>query len=76
MKELSSCIPNSEIRLRKGAEVKKFLPFAARRGYTAVIIVNEDNKVPNGVLVVHLPEGPSLHFKVSSFRRGYDIRVS
>lgn len=76
MRELSKCIPNSCIRLRRDIDVKKLLPVAARRGYTAVVIVNEDRKIPNGLLIIHLPEGPSMHFKMTSFTRGYDIKVS
>ena len=76
MRDLSKCIPNSCIRLRRGIDVKKLLPVAARRGYSAVVVVNEDRKIPDGLLMVHLPEGPSMHFKVTSFTRGYDIKVS
>jgi ribosome production factor 1 len=76
MRELSKCIPNSEIKLRNGSDVKKIIPAAETRGYTAVVVVNEDRKLPNGMLIICLPEGPSAHFKVSSFKRGYDIRVS
>lgn len=75
MRELSKCIPNSQIKLRNGSDLKKVIPSAGSRGYTAVIVVNEDRKVPNGLLIVNLPEGPSAYFKVSSFKRGYDIRV-
>lgn len=76
MRELSNCIPNSDVRLRKGVDIKKFLPHASRRGYTMVMVVNHDRKIPNGLLLIHLPNGPSMHFKVTSFKRGYDIKVS
>lgn len=76
MKEMNKCIPNSHIKLRNGTDLKKVIPLAGSRGYTAVIVVNEDRKMPNGLLIVHLPEGPSAYFKVSGFRRGYEIKVS
>ena len=75
MRELAKCIPNSHIKLRNGIDLKRAIPSAESRGYTAVIVVNEDRKLPNGMLIVQLPEGPSAHFKVSSFKRGYDIKV-
>ena len=75
MKELFKCIPNSSIILRKGVDLKKLIPQAHDNSFTDIMIVNEDRKVPNGLLIVHLPEGPSAHFKLSSFRRGYDIKV-
>ena len=76
MRELSMCIPHSDIKLRSGSNIKKFLPDAVSRGYTDLLIINEDRKMPNGLLIVHLPEGPSAHFKLTSFKRGYDIKVS
>lgn len=76
MKELGKCIPNSNVKLRNGVDIKKIVPLAVGRDYTTLIIVNEDRKIPNGLLLVHLPEGPSMYFKVTSFRRGYEIKVS
>ncbi len=75
MKELSRCIPNSDVRLRSCSNIKKIIPMAVGRGYTDILVVNEDRKIPNGLLLVHLPEGPSAFFKLTSFKRGYDIRV-
>lgn len=46
--------------------VKKIVKSARDNGYTDVIIVNEDQKKPNGFLVIHLPEGPTAHFKLSN----------
>lgn len=76
MRELYKCIPNSEVRLRRSTEIKKIVVQAVEREYTDILVVNEDRKLPNGLLIVHLPEGPTAHFKVTSFKRGYDIRVS
>ena len=76
LRELEKCIPNSEIRLRRGVDVKKIIPRAIERGYTDLLVVNEDRKMPNGLLVTHLPDGPTALFKLSSFRRGYDMKVS
>lgn len=76
MKELYQCIPNSSIILRRGVNLKQLIPQASAKDYTDLVIVNEDRKMPNGLLIVHLPEGPSAHFKLSSFRRGYDIKVN
>jgi len=47
MKELCQCIPNSEVRQRQGRDLKKVIPQAIDKGYTAMIIVNEDNKLPS-----------------------------
>ena len=76
MKEINKCIPNSDVRLRKGLNIKKIIPRAVDEGYTSILIVNEDRKEPNGLLIITLPEGPSAYFKLTSFKRGYDIKVS
>ena len=76
MRELNKCIPNSEVRLRRSTDIKKIVVQAMEREYTDILVVNEDRKLPNGLLIVHLPDGPTAHFKVTSFKRGYDIRVS
>ena len=75
MRELYTCIPNSERRDRKGVDLKKIIPEAIKRDYTDILVVNEDRKVPNGLLLIHLPDGPTAHFKVTNFKRGYDIKV-
>ena len=76
MRELKKCIPNSDIRQRWGIDLKKIIPQAVEREYTDVLVINEDRKVPNGLLIIHLPDGPTAHFKLTSFKRGYDIKAS
>ncbi|XP_052684788.1 ribosome production factor 1-like [Crassostrea angulata] len=73
-KELKLTIPNSEIKYRRGLDLKKIIPQAKERGYTDIIIVNEDRKEPNGLVITHLPEGPTLHFKLSSVRLTTEIK--
>ena len=51
MEELQRVIPNSEIRVRKGLDLKKIIPQAKEKGFTALIVVNEDRKVPS-ILVI------------------------
>lgn len=55
--------------------MKKIIPQAVEREYTDILVVNEDKKIPNGLLIIHLPEGPTAHFKLTSFKRGYEIKV-
>ncbi|KAK2556669.1 Ribosome production factor 1 [Acropora cervicornis] len=47
VEELHRIIPNSEIFVRRGYDLKKIIPEAAKRGFTALIVVNEDRKVPS-----------------------------
>ena len=75
MKELHKCIPNSSVMLRCGVNLKVLISQANAKAFSDIVVVNEDRKTPNGLLIVHLPDGPSAHFKLTSFQRGYDIKV-
>lgn len=73
-KELSESIPNSEVYYRRGLALKKIIPQAISRDFTDLLVVNEDRKKPNGLYICHLPDGPTVHFKMSSVRLSKDIR--
>lgn len=75
-KLLTSLFPNSVyIRRTKHHHahvfsVKEICKFASNRQYTAVVIVNEDQKKISGLDIVHLPIGPMFHFSVSNWIEG------
>merc|ERR1712029_291881 len=74
IKELTRIIPNSEPKWRKNASIKKMVKDAVKLDYTDIIIVNEDNRSPNGLVVTHLPEGPTAHFKLINVKITKDLR--
>ena len=74
VKELSRIIPNSEPKWRNKASIKKMVKDAVKLEYTDIIIINEDNRHPNGLVVTHLPEGPTAHFKLSNVKITKDLR--
>lgn len=41
--------------------------FAANRGYTTLLVLNQDLKRPSGLTAVHLPHGPTLSFSISNW---------
>ena len=47
MRELVSILPNSEIRSRKNVGLKKVIPVAIGHGYTDIIVVNQDRRIPS-----------------------------
>ncbi|RZF48007.1 hypothetical protein LSTR_LSTR002073 [Laodelphax striatellus] len=63
--ELSRIIPNSLVRYRNRASVKKMIESAKQRNFSDIIIVNENMRQPNGLLLIHLPDGPTAHFRLS-----------
>ncbi|KAH9399082.1 hypothetical protein TYRP_018470 [Tyrophagus putrescentiae] len=73
-RELRNAIPNAEFRFRKRASIKKMVKAAAERGYTDILIVNEDWRKPNALLHIHLPDGPTAYYRLSSIRYVREIK--
>ncbi|EJU03799.1 Brix-domain-containing protein [Dacryopinax primogenitus] len=74
--ELCGIFPGAQfVRRKKGQDfqIGKIAEWSAKRGYSALLVVNEDHKVPNAITLVHLPDGPSALFKLSSIRLSKDI---
>lgn len=72
---LLDIIPNSEYFERKDQfEIPTMCELCTKRGYTDLIVVNEDKKKVNGLTFVHLPEGPSFYFSVSSLMLPNNLR--
>merc|ERR1711997_1004879 len=59
-----------------GSSVKKMVKDSIQNGYTDIVVINEDNRSPNGLLISHLPDGPTAHFKLSNIKITKDIRRS
>lgn len=45
------------------------------RDFTDLLVFNEDRKSINGMLLVHLPEGPTAQFRLSNLVLSKDIKV-
>lgn len=73
-KELAHIIPNSLATTRHRSSVKNICASAIRENYTDVLILNENRKKVNGLLLIHLPDGPTAHFKVSNVKLTTDIK--
>lgn len=64
---LLDIIPNSEYFARKDQfEIPVMAEMCTKRGYTDLLVINEDKKKVNGITFVHLPNGPSFYFSISS----------
>ncbi|KAM4023600.1 ribosome production factor 1 [Anomaloglossus baeobatrachus] len=72
--QLSSIIPNSQVYYRRGLALKKIIPQCVARDYTDLIVINEDRKIANGLILSHLPNGPTAHFKMSNVRLRKEIK--
>uniref|UniRef100_A0A4W6F3Q4 Ribosome production factor 1 n=1 Tax=Lates calcarifer TaxID=8187 RepID=A0A4W6F3Q4_LATCA len=66
--QLATVIPNAHVYYRRGLALKRIIPQCVARNFTYLMVINEDRKVPNGMVLCHLPDGPTAHFKMSSVR--------
>ena len=46
-RELTRVLPNAHYFYRKNVRISKVIPEAVKRNYSALILINEDNKVPS-----------------------------
>lgn len=74
LSEMLELLPAAEYYKRNGFPLKKIVKFASNRDYTDLIVFNEDRKQINGMLLVHLPDGPTAHFRLSNLKLGRDIK--
>lgn len=73
-RELTRIIPNSTSLYRNRSGVKKIVRSAIQKDFTDVLIINENRKEPDGLLVIHLPDGPTAHFKLSNVKITPELR--
>jgi ribosome production factor 1 len=66
--------PSAVFYKRQGHPVKKIVEHATNAGFTDVVVVNEDRKQVNGLIVCHLPDGPTAVFNLSSMVLNKDIK--
>jgi ribosome production factor 1 len=71
---MQTVFPSAEFRKREGIPLKEIVEYAKVKEFTDVVVVNEDNKTINGLVVCHLPDGPTAAFKVSSVVLNRDIK--
>lgn len=68
VKEMTRVIPNASPFWRKNSSIKKMVKQAIANNYTDIVVVNEDNRMPNGLVISHLPNGPTAHFRLSNVK--------
>lgn len=66
--DLLQVFPQSYFFPRNGYLLKKVIEYSRDRGFTDILVINEDRKIINALTHVHLPDGPTAHYKLSSLR--------
>ena len=65
---LIEILPNVQFVKRKfGIKLKEIAEMCNKRHFTDMVIINEDKKKVTGLTFMHLPEGPTFYFKISSY---------
>ncbi|XP_076277201.1 putative ribosome production factor 1 [Lasioglossum baleicum] len=75
-REMTRIIPNSISLYRNRSGVKKMVKSAIAKNFTDIVVINEDQCKPNGMLVIHLPDGPTAYFKLSNVKITPELRRS
>lgn len=73
--EMLEVFPLATYYKRQGYPLKKIVEYASNREFTDIVVFNEDRKQVNGMLVVHLPDGPTAQFRLSNLTLSKDIKV-
>ena len=64
MRELKNFLPNSYFYYRKKFDLGTIINKSIEKGFTDIIVVTERLRKPYKLLLIHLPNGPSLEFKL------------
>lgn len=73
LKELRLIFPNSQRINRGNAVIKELLDAARSNEFSDVIIVHEHRGEPDGLIVSHLPYGPTAYFGLSNVVLRHDL---
>ena len=79
LENLFTVVPNAYYYARRNYHVKEMVKYASARGFTDLLIFNENKTFSkgarvNGLLHVHLPEGPSAMYKLTNLILSKKIR--
>ncbi|KAL9627219.1 MAG: hypothetical protein Q9164_007670, partial [Protoblastenia rupestris] len=66
-------VPRSASSHAHRFSVREIASFATNRNFTSVVVLEEDQKRPCGLTIVHLPAGPTFHFSMTNWLEGNRI---
>lgn len=73
VKELRLIFPNSQRMNRGNYEMKQLIHACRANDVTDFIVVHEHRGVPDGLIISHLPYGPTAYFTISDVVMRHDI---
>lgn len=72
-KEIKLCIPNAQAVNRGSHRTDELIDACRKADFTDVIILSETRGMPDGMIVSHLPFGPTVYFTLSNCVLRHDI---
>ncbi|GAB2291011.1 hypothetical protein Dimus_025266 [Dionaea muscipula] len=72
--ELLGLIPNAHYYKRGTYDLKKIVKYAKEKDFTSIIVVHSNQREPDALLIIVLPNGPTAHFKLSNLILRKDIK--
>lgn len=72
-KEIRLMFPNSQRINRGNYEIKQLVDACRANDVTDLILLHEHRGVPDGIIVCHLPYGPTAYFNLSNVIMRHDI---
>ncbi|EPT25225.1 IMP4 family U3 small nucleolar ribonucleoprotein (snoRNP), putative [Toxoplasma gondii ME49] len=74
LKEVLYIFPNAFFYKRGPYQIKNICKFAVKQGFTDLLVFKEKNHRPYGLYIVHLPDGPTSYFRLSSVRLAQEMQ--
>jgi len=74
LKELKILIPNATRTNRGNYVIKELVEMAVKYNFTDLVILHEHRGKPDGMIVSHLPTGPTAYFGVSNVVLRHDLK--
>lgn len=72
-KEIKLCIPNAQAINRGNHRTDQLIEACRKADFTDVVILSETRGMPDGMIISHLPFGPTAYFTLSNCVLRHDI---
>lgn len=73
-KELSILLPNANRINRGGTVLSELVELGLRKGITDLVLLHEHRGQPDGLIISHLPVGPTLYFGLQNVVLRHDVK--
>lgn len=70
---MSILIPNSQRINRGGTVMEELVELSLRKGVTDIVLLHEHRGQPDGIIISHLPVGPTLYFGLQNVVLRHDV---